>query len=108
MEYKEQPLEIPKNCIVTRNVFTTYNPETDYSEEKSLCNLTEDLLHAEFKQLDLIIDLGWYGNFELNKGIFRILVIKGVDWDNPLMIQESTSQIDITKKLNFLLKQLSH
>ncbi len=107
MEFKPQPLEIPAKCNITRNVFTTYDPASDYSEENSLCNLTEDLFHANFSEIDIEIDLGWYGDFETNKGTFRLLIIKGVDWDNPLMLQEATSQVEITEKLQLILDKLS-
>jgi hypothetical protein len=99
MDSKLEKLTIPTGFRVVKNDFTTYNPETEYSEEKSLYHLTEDLLQLEFESSNLIVDLGWYGNFETNEGDFIINVIRNQDWENPLRIENDKSQKIITIKL---------
>lgn len=103
MNFELQQLSIPNDCQIIKNSFTTYDPETAYSEERSRCNLSEDLLQIEFASLNIIVDLGWYGDFETNDGYFKIFVIKNSDWENPLRIEISKSQSIITEKLEQIL-----
>ena len=106
IEYKLQPLIIPSGCKISKNEFTTYDPEIDFTEEKNLYHLKEDLLQIEFHYLNLIIDLGWYGQVSSNKGEFKIYVVENEDWDNPLKIENAKSQKIITKKLELILLQI--
>ncbi|MBK8243605.1 MAG: hypothetical protein IPK88_09275 [Saprospiraceae bacterium] len=106
MEISFQQIILPNNCIVNKNVFSTYDPEIEYSEEKSLAYLQEDLLQLEFKNLNLVIDLGWYGESRGNLGAFKIYVIKDFDWENPIKIETSKSQKEITLKLEQILSEI--
>ena len=106
IEYKLQPLIIPSGCKIAKNDFTTYDPEIDYTEERNLYNLTEDLLQIQFDYSNLTIDLGWYGEISSNKGEFKIYVIENEDWDNPLKIENSKSQKIITEKLELILLEI--
>ena len=65
MELTLQRLIIPNHCKGLQNTFSTYDPEIEYSEEKNLFYLTEDLLQIECG--NLILDLGWYGEISLMK-----------------------------------------
>lgn len=106
MDYPLQSLKIPSRCRITKNDFTTYNPETDFTEERSLFNLAEDLLQIEFDYSDLVIDLGWYGDISTNDGEFKIYVIENMDWENPIRIEKSKSQKTITEKLELILLEI--
>lgn len=106
IEYKLQPLIIPSGCRIVKNDFTSYDPEVDFTEERNLFNLTEDLLQIEFDYSNLIIDLGWYGENSSNKGEFKIYVIENQDWDNPIKTKNSKSQKAITKKLELILLEI--
>ena len=106
MDKELQPLKIPTGCKIIKNEFTTYNPETEYTEEKNLFYLWEDLLQIGFEYSNLIIDLGWYGEISSNIGEFRILVIENQNWENPLKVVKSKSQENITKKLDKLLIEI--
>lgn len=99
MNFELQQFPIPPDCQIVYNSFTTYDPETAYTEEKSQYNLSEDLLQIEFVSLNIIVDLGWYGNVETNDGYFKIFIVKNSDWENPLRIEISKSQSIITEKL---------
>ncbi|MEM0577290.1 hypothetical protein [Flavobacterium polysaccharolyticum] len=103
MNFEIQQLIVPKDCQVIKNDFTTYDPETEYSEKRSLYNLAEDLLQIEFRNSNIVVDLGWYGDFETNDGCFKIIVLKNDDWDSPLRIETSKSQRIITEKLEQIL-----
>ncbi len=106
MKYQLQKLALPTGCMVVKNEFTTYNPQTEYSKDDSLTYLTEDLLQFSFNNGTLVVDLGWYGNFETNEGIFRLVVIKNGDWDKPLQLETSESQQEIAKQLDAILLEL--
>jgi hypothetical protein len=106
MKFELQDLNIPLGCKIVKNDFTTYNPDTDFSEERNFFYLTEDLLQIEFVSQNLIIDLGWYGDLSTNQGIFKIYIIENMDWDNPLRIEESKSQMGITIKFNLILEEI--
>jgi hypothetical protein len=103
-----QKFTLPENCKIVKNNFSTYDPEKEYSEEKNLLYLTEDLLQIEVGNQNLIIDLGWYGEIHGNQGEFKLFVIKNQDWEKPLVTESSKSQKSITKKLENILKELCH
>jgi len=106
MEFKLQPLIIPSGCRISKNDFTTYDPEINFTEERNLYNLTQDLLQIEFDYSNLIIDLGWYGEISSNNGEFKVYVIENKDWDNPLKIEKSKSQKIINEKLELILLEI--
>lgn len=101
MELNLQQLLIPNHCKVLKNSFSTYDPEIDYSEEKNLFYLTEDLLQIEFG--NLILDLGWYGEISTNEGEFKIYLIQNQDWENPIITKSSKSQKVIKETLEEIL-----
>lgn len=101
MELNLQQLIIPNHCKVLQNSFSTYDPEIEYTEEKNLFYLSEDLLQIEVG--NLIIDLGWYGEIWNNNGQFKIFVIKNQDWENPIQTESSKSQRTIRKTLENIL-----
>jgi len=99
MEIRLQEIPIPNNGTINKHVFSTYDPVVDFTEEKNFYYLQEDLLHVTFHGLGITVDLGWYGDLSTNEGEFKVFVIKGYDWENPLKIVSSTSQKEITKEL---------
>ena len=107
MEARLQQLNIPKRCKIVKNDFSTYDPEIEFTEEKSLFYLQEDLLQIVFEDLDFIVDLGWYGDVLKNIGEFKIFIIKGSDWDNPIKIETSKSQKTITQNLEMILSEIN-
>ncbi len=108
MKFTLQKLAIPIGCTVVKNEFSTYNPQTEFSEEVSLTDLTEDLLQFSFNNGALVVDLGWYGDYKTNEGFYRLVVIKNTDWDNPLRQETSKSQVEITKQLDAILLELQY
>lgn len=105
-KYKLENINFPKNSKVVKNVFTTYDPSNEYDVEESFLNLQEDLLQVSFEDQNQIVDLGWYGDFDKNEGSFIIYIIKDQDWDNPLQIEKSKSQKEITKALKLILSKI--
>jgi len=107
MEIQLQNIELPNCGKFVKHDFHSYNPENDFTEEKNLLYLKEDLLQIEFEKLNLILDLGWYGEITNNNGSFKIFVIKNHDWENPLKIESSKSQKVINAKLNNILVEIN-
>ncbi len=103
MKPELQKLTIPDNYSVLKNDFSTYDPENDYSEDKNLFYLSEDLLQIEIEHLNIVIDLGWYGELFSNQGSFKIFVVKNNDWENPIITEISKSQRVIKDKLENIL-----
>lgn len=65
--------------------------------------LKEDLLQVEYAVNEfskILVDLGWYGDEAEQKGIFKILVLKDSDWDNPIYTMEFESLDDLRIYLN--------
>ncbi len=74
--FKLQPLRITSGWTVKYNNFSEYDPETDGAEYSY--ELCEDLLQLENK--NLLIDLGWYGDFDNGK---YIMYMVDTNFENP-------------------------
>ncbi|WP_318640212.1 hypothetical protein [Flavobacterium ardleyense] len=106
MKVELQRLKIPSGCKINKNEFFTYDPATEYSEEKSDLYLLEDLLQIVFKYSNLVIDLGWYGDASNNDGEFIIKVVENKNWEKPLRTKSSKSQKTITAELEKILMEI--
>jgi hypothetical protein len=93
-----QEINFPLDCMVIHHDFYDYDPKISFNEADSLKYLNEDLLQCKFPLVDIIIDLGWYGDVILNKGEFRIHIIKSENWEIPSNIIYPKS-VDETKEL---------
>ncbi|KIA97672.1 hypothetical protein OA93_11770 [Flavobacterium sp. KMS] len=107
MKLELQKFRMPIDCKIIENKFYTYDPELEYAEENNLFYLCEDLLQIKLERLDLIVDLGWYGNVSKNNGIFKIYIIKNENWEHPVKIEASKSQKEITRKLEEILFEIT-
>ena len=56
--------------------------KVDQDLSKQLNELKEDMLQIEYPD-DVVLDIGWYPCFDI-KGSFKVMVIKGTDWENPI------------------------
>jgi len=91
-------VDIPKSFKTFKNDF--YEEETEFDFE-------EDILQVVLTKKNLTVDLGWYGTKELNNGLYKLLLIKHSNWDEPLIIVESKSKKDIATKLEKLITTIS-
>lgn len=73
--------------------------------EHQIWDLKEDLLQVQYNDGELILDVGWYPEFNVN-GVFKVQVIKNQDWENPLFIEEVSihSLKSTLVKIAFMLK----
>lgn len=106
MEKLKYNIDIPEGFKLSRNEFYMYDPENEYTVELSDYYLQEDLLQIVHQNKGLAIDLGWYGDTDTNEGVFKIYLIKDMDWENPLQEIESKSSTFIYLKLNELVNSI--
>ena len=58
--------------------------------------LYEDMFHVAQENLNIIFDIGWYGDADNLDGKFILHLIKNEDWDNP-MVKLSTKDLSTLK-----------
>ena len=100
---KIQNINFPKDCTIINHDFYNYDPVNAYSKANSLKYLNEDLLQCAYPEDELIIDLGWYGDIDTNKGEFRIYIIQNENWEIPFNIIHSKSVEETKELLNKIL-----
>lgn len=90
-------LHIHSGWIVKYNYFSEYDPKTDGS--RHIEELCEDLLQLENN--NLLIDLGWYPEFDIN-GSYTLLLIDTLNdnaFDFPLMQFKTKDKNEILSKI---------
>jgi hypothetical protein len=100
-----QEISFPSDCTVIAHDFYNYDPLNSFHIGESLKYLNEDLLQCEFEEEEMIIDLGWYGDIDSNKGEFRIYLIKDGNWELPFNIIHTKS---VEEAKDFLIKILEY
>jgi hypothetical protein len=103
---KLERIRISGGFQIVQNYYYKYDPEPEFSEDKNLYCLTEDISQFFFTYNSLVVDLGWYGDEAENKGLFRIVVIQGRNWENPLLKFESKYQKVIRDELELILHKI--
>ncbi|MBQ9519817.1 MAG: hypothetical protein IJR59_07985 [Firmicutes bacterium] len=101
--YKLQPLRISAGWTVKYNNFTEYDPASDKDGLNS-SELCEDLL--QLKNGNILIDLGWYPEFDINGSYALYLVdsTKEYPFDCPLEEFKSKSKSSIINKIEYWTK----
>ena len=102
-----QRIETPNNFTVIDHEFYTYDPATEYSAEASNYYLTEDLFQVKHGPTELVVDLGWYGNVNTNKGQFEMRVVMNDYWDEPVSTILAKSQSEMTEIVNKTLEAIN-
>ena len=74
--------------------------EDDRLNSESCYELSEDLLQIEFKDKNLLIDVGWYNPFQTKQGFLRIELIQNMNWERPLFKRNF-------RKINTVKQQIS-
>ena len=92
MYYELQPLRIQAGWKIEYNNFTEYDVGIHGSND--LFELNEDLLRLHNEKANLIIDLGWYPNHDIN-GKYLLLLVKDYNWDCPLEQMTTISKNEI-------------
>lgn len=63
--------------------------------EDTVFDLSEDLLQISFNS-QMILDVGWYPDLDVN-GVFRVLLIKNMDWESPIVNKEFFDILNLKK-----------
>lgn len=97
--FELQPLRIPAGWTVKYNTFSEYDPEKDGAEYSY--ELQEDLLQLANK--NLLIDLGWYPNGDVDGSYKLFLVDMNGDrpFDMPLESFCSKSRQEVIYKIEY-------
>ncbi len=83
---------------------TTYNTFYDVELTSSTLDyFKESLLQIENERLGLLIDLGWYPEFDIS-GRFTLLLIKDRNWQKPLLLFESQCKKEMIEKIKEILQ----
>ncbi len=99
-----QKIDFPLDCKISHHDLYDYDPLNAFNEEDSLKYLNEDLLQCAFPLDDWIIDLGWYGDINANKGEYRIQIIQYENWEIPFNTVYSKSIDEIIDVLTKILQ----
>ena len=102
-----QPLIIPTGWTVVWNQFYDVEPGADLLIEglpdgdvREL--FVQNLLQLKYPHHNLILDLGWIPEANLN-GNYQLALIKNEDWEYPIVTFESMNKEEIVNKINGLL-----
>ncbi|MHC5673709.1 HEAT repeat domain-containing protein [Nostoc sp.] len=88
------PLCIPPEWAVQTHELRTIYPQTLATSDSDWELLGEDLLQVKHKDTGVILDVGWYPEASPT-GHFKLVVINGTDWANPLVQFRSRSLDEI-------------
>ena len=99
-----QKINFPDDCKIINNDFYDYDPVNAFNISDSSKYLNEDLLQCSFPEDDLVIDLGWYGDVNTNKGEFKIQIIKLQNWEIPFNVIHSKSTKEVKSILTKILQ----
>jgi hypothetical protein len=106
MESLKYDFDLSEDFQIIKNEFYQYNPKTEFTFEKSELFLQEDLLQIKYPKENITVDLGWYGDAANNKGVFKLYLIQGIDWENPVLELLANSSEEIHQKLVEVLNYL--
>lgn len=86
------PLHIPPEWTVQTHELRAIHPQTLAASDSDWELLGEDLLQVKHKNTDTILDVGWYPEASPT-GQFKLVVIHGTNWANPL-VEFQTRSLD--------------
>lgn len=69
------------------------------SHNEQIYALKEDLIQINFENKNIVIDVGWYPEFD-PKGSFTIKVIQDSNWEKPLFEKKTKNVEELYKILN--------
>ncbi len=97
--FELQPLRISTGWTVAYNMFSEYDPEKDGAEYA--CELCEDLL--QLKNQNLLIDLGWYpqGDIEGSYTLCLVDAAKDSPFASPLEVFRTKSKQEVVYKIEY-------
>ncbi|ANY70795.1 hypothetical protein BBD42_17320 [Paenibacillus sp. BIHB 4019] len=62
--------------------------------DQQIWSFKEDILQVRYDN-KFVLDLGWYPEFNLDDGSFKLIIVEIDDWLNPLFIKRTKSLNEI-------------
>jgi len=93
---------------VNLNEFTEIDPNNineEAEDEDIWFNFKQDLLQIENKHFRILIDLGWYPDFN-SEGNFRFVLIRDYQWDEPVRSIQTRNKDEIVAIIESWLTEL--
>lgn len=59
----------------------------------------EDIIQVRYDN-DYVLDLGWYPEFNMQEGSFKLIIVKIDDWLNPIFCKRTKSLKEIYDNIN--------
>lgn len=72
-----------------------------YAEQ--IWSFKEDILQVRYNNI-YVLDLGWYPEFDLKRGSFKLVVVKIDDWLNPYFSKRTRS---ISEVRNYIVEAVA-
>ncbi|MCK5727517.1 MAG: hypothetical protein KAH22_11925 [Thiotrichaceae bacterium] len=103
---KKQLLVLSDAWETTYNEFFEIDPELANENNSNWWHFKEDMLQIEDRSAGLLIDLGWYPEFNA-EGAFKLVLVKISEapdempnnWDNPLKIFYSNNRSEVVREI---------
>ncbi|WP_396335470.1 hypothetical protein [Bacillus sp. IG6] len=96
-------LRIPQGWTVSYNKLIDIDPDQLEEDSDDWFNFTSSLLQLEHKESRLILDVGWYEDIEPS-GTFYVLLIKNLDWENPLEDMDTRRPEKLVSQIEAILQ----
>lgn len=90
-----------KDGIVDYDTISWINNNFEVTED-TVFDLSQDLLQIKFNEQNMILDVGWYPDLDVN-GVFRIILVKNSVWDYPVFSTESRSIQDLKNNISGII-----
>lgn len=58
--------------------------------EDKLWSFKHDIIQVKYKK-GIVLDLGWLPEFDLEKGKFKLVIIKERNWETPIFLKRTKS-----------------
>ncbi|MEK4043322.1 hypothetical protein NSU18_06630 [Paenibacillus sp. FSL H8-0048] len=71
-------------------ILNDFDFEDNKSYAEQIWSFKEDILQVRYKKNN-VIDLGWYPEFDLEEGYFKLIIVKKDDWLNPIFCKTTKS-----------------
>lgn len=76
----------------------------EFNSKDQVDYLKEDMLQIEFPE-DILFDVGWRPSFD-EEGAFYVSVIKGLDWESPILQKKVSNITEVRKVLSDFVKNI--
>lgn len=108
---KRRKLRVPTGWEIDKNNFYDLEPEEELLVEGNANNngwslFEEELLYCRYEKQNLILDMGWFPNYE-HDGKFILSLIKDKNWRDQQIISQTQSLAEITQAINNTLLRVS-